>query len=217
MLEQIDAVIFDLDGTLADSMDVWVKIDRKFFADRQMPYPEDLNKAIEGMSFLETAEYFEKTYDIPETAGELMELWTRQAIDQYAGHVELKPGAREFLEFLSKRKIRVGIATSNSRELLTIFLHAKNLDPLIRASVTSEDVVHGKPDPEFYLKAAKLLGVSPERCLVFEDIPNGILAGKNAGMMVCAVEDSFSAALTEEKRRLADYYICDYYELLNLK
>ena len=65
-----------------------------------------------------------------------------------------------------------------------------------------------------YLKAAELLGVSPKDCLVFEDVPMGILAGKNAGMTVCAVEDAYSIHMTEEKKKLADYYIRDYFEVL---
>ena len=73
----------------------------------------------------------------------------------------------------------------------------------------------GKPAPDVYLAAAKALNVSPENCLVFEDVPMGILAGKNAGMKVCAVEDSYSKEQMEQKKKLADYYIKDYDEVLN--
>ena len=72
-----------------------------------------------------------------------------------------------------------------------------------------------KPAPDVYLAAAKSLNVSPENCLVFEDVPMGILAGKNAGMKVCAVEDSYSKEQMEQKKKLADYYIKDYDEVLN--
>ena len=71
----------------------------------------------------------------------------------------------------------------------------------------------GKPAPDVYLKVADDLRVSPGECLVFEDVPNGILAGKNAGMEVCAVDDAFSRPDEEEKKRLADYFIHDYYEI----
>ena len=73
----------------------------------------------------------------------------------------------------------------------------------------------GKPSPDVYLKVAEDLQMKPENCLVFEDIPNGIRAGKNAGMEVCAVDDAFSRPLTEEKKRLADYFIRDYFEIFN--
>ena len=71
----------------------------------------------------------------------------------------------------------------------------------------------GKPAPDVYLKVAEDLRVDPEKCLVFEDVPNGILAGKNAGMQVCAVDDDFSRPLEAEKKRLADYFIHDFYEI----
>ena len=80
--------------------------------------------------------------------------------------------------------------------------------------MTACEVKQGKPAPDVYLEAASRLGVQPGRCLVFEDVPMGILAGKHAGMKVCAVEDKFSAAQREEKRELADYYITDYRQVL---
>lgn len=80
---------------------------------------------------------------------------------------------------------------------------------------TSCEVAAGKPAPDIYLKVAEELSVSPSHCLVFEDVPAGILAGKRAGMTVCAVDDEFSREMEEEKRQLADYYISDYYQILN--
>ena len=80
--------------------------------------------------------------------------------------------------------------------------------------MTGDEIVNGKPDPEVYLEAARKLRVKPEKCLVFEDIPYGIMAGKNAGMTVCAVEDDYSIKDTDEKIRLADFYIKTYEELL---
>ena len=80
--------------------------------------------------------------------------------------------------------------------------------------VTACEVAHGKPEPDIYLEVAKRLGVQPENCLVFEDIPAGIMAGKAAGMPVIAVEDDFSEELMDEKRELADAVISDYRELL---
>ena len=85
-----------------------------------------------------------------------------------------------------------------------------NLRDYFSCIMTGTDVERGKPNPDIYLAVAEGLGVSPERCLVFEDITAGILAGKNAGMRVCAVEDDYSAQFRELKKELADYYIEDY-------
>ena len=91
---------------------------------------------------------------------------------------------------------------------------ALGLDNYIDVIVTSCDVNRGKPAPDVYLETARRLEVAPENCLVFEDVPAGIMAGKNANMTVCAVKDDFSMELDEEKHRLADYYISDYRQVL---
>lgn len=214
MLENKQAVIFDLDGTITDSMWVWEEIDREFFASRNIPVPETFPKDIEGMGFTETAEYFVRTFPIPETTEELKQIWTDMAVLKYQKEVPLKPGIRKFLSYLKEHHKKVGIATSNSRELLEIFLQARGLDGYIDAITTSCDVKKGKPEPDVYLKTAEKLQVSADACLAFEDIPMGILAGKNAGMTVCAIEDRYSASLRGEKRILADYYIKDYRQVI---
>lgn len=215
MLKNITTVIFDLDGTLADSMMVWTDIDIHFFEKRNLPFPATLQKEIEGMSFTETAQYFIRRFDLPETVEELKEIWSSQAIDEYRYNVKLKPGVLEFMEFLREKHMKIGIATSNSRDLLNVFLEANHLDTYIDQAVTSCDVCAGKPAPDVYLKAAELLESAPEECLVFEDIPMGILAGKNAGMKVCGVEDVYSIGMTDEKKQLADYYIHDFFDVMN--
>ena len=91
----------------------------------------------------------------------------------------------------------------------------RDLEPYIDAVTTSCDVNKGKPEPDVYLKTAEKLQVKPEHCLVFEDIPMGILAGKRAGMQVCAIEDDYSIHLTAEKKALADYYITDFRQVLD--
>ena len=86
-------------------------------------------------------------------------------------------------------------------------------DHMVREQFIAQNRPAGKPAPDIYLLVAETLGVKPEECLVFEDVPMGILAGKNAGMRVCAVEDTFSASQREEKKELADYYIESYDEI----
>lgn len=217
MLENVKAVIFDLDGTIADSMKVWTNIDIKFFETRNMEFPDDLQKSIEGMSFTETAAYFIERFQLPETVEELKAVWSAQAIDEYRDNVQVKPGVIDFLNHLRKCSIKTGIATSNSRALADAFLEANELTQYIDCIVTSCEVCAGKPAPDVYLRAAELLDVSPLNCLVFEDIPMGILAGKNAGMKVCAVEDRYSLGMINDKKQLADYYIQDFYEVMTGK
>ena len=214
MLENIKAVIFDLDGTLVDSMWMWRDIDIEYLGRFGIPLPPTLQKDISGMSFSETAVYFKETFGIPDSLDEIKNTWNEMAFYKYTHDVPLKPGVLDFLKRLKAQGIRTGIATSNSKELVEAVVKSLNISEYFDEIHTSCEVAKGKPAPDIYLLVAECLEVEPARCLVFEDIEEGILAGKRAGMEVCAVEDDFSKNMETEKRELADYYIKDYFELL---
>ena len=214
MLQNIRAVIFDLDGSLVDSMWMWRAIDIEYLGRFGIPLPEDLQSRIEGMSFSETAVYFKEHFPIPDSIDQIKEDWNRMAWDKYANEVPLKPGIPEFLERCREEGIKLGIATSNSRQLVENIAEVHNLRDYFSCIMTGCDVAHGKPSPDIYLAVAEGLDCPPTQCLVFEDIIPGIQAGKAAGMRVCAVEDAYSVNDRERKKALADYYISDYYAIL---
>lgn len=220
MLEQIKAVIFDLDGTLVDSMWLWKAIDIEFLAKKGIAMPKDIEAfqgELEGKGFTETACFFKERFQLADSVEEIKRTWVLMAEDKYCREVPLKPGALEFLRELKKRGILTGISSSNSRELILSVLKAHRIDSYFSCITTCCEVSEGKPAPDVYLRTAKRLGVLPDECLVFEDVPMGILAGKRAGMKVCAVEDDFSRKQEKEKRELADWYIPDYFEIPELK
>ncbi len=208
------AFLFDLDGTLVDSMWIWKSIDIEYLGRYEIELPEDLQSCIEGMSFSETAVYFKERFSIPDTLEEMKADWNRMAWEKYTREVPLKPGIREFLAFYRDRGVKMAVATSNSRELAEAVLAAHGLTELFDSVVTGCEVAHGKPWPDIYLEAAARLGVNAGECLVFEDVVAGIQAGKSAGMQVAAVEDEYSLYQSREKRAMADYYIDDYHLLL---
>ena len=211
MLKDKKAVIFDLDGTLCDSMWVWTDIDRSFFDSRGIEVDEsELQHAIEGMSFSETAEYFVATYPLPETAEELMDLWNEMALKRYQTDVQLKVGVRDYLDFLRGRGFKLAIATSNSRRVVETFLNVQGIADYFSAIATSCEVHAGKPAPDVYLETAKKLDTDPADCLVFEDLLMGIEAGQNAGMTVCTVDDDYSHFEWDKKKAKADYAITTY-------
>lgn len=210
MMHDIDAVIFDMDGSLVDSMWMWRAIDIEYLGRYKIPLPENLQSEIEGMSFRETACYFKEHFAIPDSLEEIMAEWNRMAWNKYMYEVPLKKGIPDFLRHCREKGIRLGIATSNSRELVENVAAVHNLREYFTCIMTGSEVLRGKPNPDIYLAVAHGLGVPAGRCLVFEDIVAGILAGKNAGMRVCAVEDEYSADSRDRKRELADYYIDDY-------
>ncbi|MCD8083354.1 MAG: HAD family phosphatase [Clostridiales bacterium] len=212
-LEEKRAVLFDLDGTLVDSMWMWRRIDIEYLGRFGIELPPGLQKTIEGMSFSETAIYFKREFHIPDSLEEIKQAWIDMSIEKYRCEVPLKKGVRRFLEYLKSRDIRMGIATSNGRDMVDAVLQSLAIGDYFQMVTTACEVAAGKPAPDIYLKVADGLGVLPRDCMVFEDVTAGILAGKAAGMQVCAVEDAYSSDTREEKRRLADFYIMDYDEI----
>ena len=214
MLEEIDSIIFDVDGTLLDPMCIWPSIDDDYLEKYHLTKPERFHENMEGMSYTEAAHYFLEVFpDLPFTPQEVMEEWMEMVYDKYMTQVELKTGAKEFIERMRDQGHLIGIATSNARELVLDMLESLGIRHLFDSVHSACEVEAGKPSPAVYLLVAEDLGVDPSRCLVFEDVPMGILAGKNAGMRVCAVEDAFSSPQVQKKRELADYYIQDYTEI----
>ncbi len=210
MLKDVDAVIFDLDGSLVDSMWIWQKIDIEYLGRFGISLPEGLQGQIEGMSFSETAGFFKEQFGIPHTIQQIKADWNAMAWDKYSHEVPLKEGVNRFLDWCREQGILLGIATSNSRELVQNVTAVHGLEDYFSCIMTGCDVARGKPSPDIYLAVAQKLQVEPGRCLVFEDIIPGIQAGKAAGMKVCAVEDAYSIVQKEEKAALADYYIEDF-------
>ncbi len=213
IMQDIQAVIFDLDGTLVDSMWMWEAIDIEYLGRFGIPMPPFLQQEIEGMSFSETAEYFKTRFHIPDEIPKMKSDWNQMAYDKYMHAVPFKPGAKAFLEKCKRRDIKLGIATSNSRELVENVAAVHGLYDYFQCIMTACEVSKGKPAPDIYLAVAKKLGIDPAHCLVFEDIIPGIQAGINAGMRTCAVEDAYSVNDTEEKKAMADYYIQSYDEI----
>lgn len=214
LLKDRKAVLFDLDGTLVDSMWVWRNIDIDFLSAIGQELSADLQKCIEGMSFTETAEYFKKRFSIDDDVEDIKKKWNQMAYDKYTSEVKLKKGAKEFLARLKSDGIRIGIASSNSVTLIEGALKAEGVLEYFDAITTGCEAGAGKPAPDIYLLAAKKVGIAPSECLVFEDIPMGIMAGNSAGMTTVAVEDDYSHGMRKEKERLAKYFIEDYTEIV---
>lgn len=216
MLDNIKAVIFDMDGTLIDSMWLWKAIDIEYLSRHGHELPDDLQASIEGMSFTETAGYFKERFNLSDDIETIKQDWNDMAREYYVSKVTMKEAAEDFLHQLVKKGYKTGIGTSNSREMVGLILDKFKLEEHFHSVRTSCEVLKGKPNPDIYLKVAEDLGVEPEACLVFEDVPMGIMAAKNAGMKCCAVYDAFSEKVTDEKIALADYYVTTYEDVLVL-
>ena len=214
MLKNVKAVLFDLDGTLVDSMWMWKAIDIEYLGRFNIPCPDDLQKTVEGMSFTETAVYFKERFGLDRSVDAIKADWVDMSLEKYKKEVPLKEGARQFLDWARARGVRMGIATSNGRAMVDAVLDALSISSYFDQVTTACEVAAGKPAPDIYLKVASDLGVVPGDCAVFEDVPAGIQAGKAAGMFVVAVDDPASAHIEEEKCRLADSHIHSFADLV---
>lgn len=215
MLKNVKACIFDMDGTLVDSMWVWRQIDIDYLARFGLTVPKDMGKEFEGASMREVAMYFKNRFGIEDTIDKMIDDWNNMAFDKYCNEVKLKPGAIDFLNYLKENKIKIGLYTSNSMLLAEATLKSHGIDSYFDALTAGCKDIKGKPAPDGYLMTAEKLSVSPEHCLVFEDLVMGIQAGINAGMRTCAVKDHYSLYQDEDKKKIADYYIEDYNEFFS--
>ena len=212
------AALFDLDGTLMDSMWIWDRIDIEYLASfgKTISRAEllRLQKKIEGMSMAETAEVFRDAYGIPDPPELMQKSWNEMAYEKYARDVRLKEGARDLLFQMQQQGLKLGVVTSNTELLTRAALEGNGMLQDFDLIRSAQSVPRGKPAPDVYLAAASDLGVSPGDCIVFEDVPNGAGSGKNAGMEVCGVEDQFAKDRREELYRLVDFYIRSFVEIL---
>lgn len=207
MFNNIKGVVFDLDGTLVDSMGVWWQIDLDFLSRRGHEVPDNIGKLTEGKSFTETAQLFKEIFLLTETVEEIKAEWIQLGKDYYSNRIQLKPGVKGLLEYLKKKDIKLGIASSCSRELLDSVLKQHHIKDYFDTIVTSCEVNRGKPFPDVFIRAASNLKIPQESTLVFEDTVAGVMAAKAAGMKVIAVYDHYAKEDEQILKQEADEYI----------
>lgn len=214
MIPPFAGCIFDLDGTLLDSMHIWEQIDVDFLARRGIAATEDYTHKMAQLSYQEGAEYTIARYHLPETPAQLIQEWDDMSLEAYREHILLKEGAAEYLRLLKQQGCRLAVATALTPSFCEPVLRRNGIYPLFDAFAFVQEVPRGKGFPDIYLLAARRLSLPPERCLVFEDILPGILGAKAGGFATCGVEDSCSQKDRPAILREADYYIRSFRELL---
>jgi len=182
----IEAVVFDLDGVLLDTEQVWDEVRERLAAERGGRYDAKAQRAMMGMSSPEWSRYMNEVVGIPDPPEEINAEVVRRLLVRYRERLPLLPGAVETVERLARRW-PLAVASSSNRELIEEFLSVSGLRTCFRAWVSSEEVPRGKPAPDVFLEAARRLGVPPQRCTAIEDSANGLRAAKAAAMRVVAV------------------------------
>jgi HAD superfamily hydrolase (TIGR01509 family) len=182
----IEAVVFDLDGILIDSEHVWDEVRQQLAEERGGRWNENASRDMMGMSSIEWSRYMRDVVGLTEEPEEISAEVVRRLEDRYRRELPLIPGAEQAVESLAARW-PLALASSSNRELIDLVLESSGLGRYFTASVSSEEVARGKPEPDVFLEAARRLGVEPTHCAAVEDSENGILAAKAAGMRTIAI------------------------------
>jgi len=208
MTQSFRAVIFDLDGVLADSEPWWNEIDAKLLAGYGVTYRGEYHRNVLGVSYRLAIEFFKKTFGLTVSTEEMMRRRGEIATEFFANHVGLFPLVKDVLEELRQMNLRLAVATSSVSASACPFLDRHHLRSFFDVVVTGDEVGEGKPAPDIYLRTSERLGIPADACLVIEDSLSGIAAAKAARMRVVAIPDQrFVDPRDYEKQ--ADYLVDD--------
>lgn len=211
------AVIFDFDGTIANSRYVWQKVDVDFFAKRGMEIPRDYVEAISVMSFYNGAVYTKEKYNIKESVEEIMNEWNSQALREYKENVVLKPFVKEYLRELKDRGYKIGLATAALHDYYIPVLEREGVLDCFDVFTDTRDDARDKNFPDIYLLCAEKLGSNNANSIVFEDVLKGVKSSVSAGFNTTAVYDNQPENQWEIIKNTANRHIMDFSELLHKK
>ena len=211
----IRGAIFDLDGTLLDSMSIWDTIGEDYLRSLGIELRENLAETFKTFTLEESAEYYRTHYGVTLSVEEIVDGVNRMIEDFYKNTVQLKKGVSEFLAGLSKGGVRMCIATVTDKYLVEAALTRLQVKQYFGEIFTAAEVGCGKNDPQIYRTALAYLGTDKRETLVFEDVLHALMTAKNDGFPVAAVYDERENRQIEMKSA-ADYYITSFQNFLKV-
>ncbi len=211
---RLQSAIFDMDGTLLDSMHIWKDIGPNLLRAQGIEPAPDLREHLKGMTLREGAAYCRETYRLPQSVDEVITLIEDQVKGFYENEVEAKPGVKRLLSLLKIEGVWMYVATATDRHLAEKALRHAGILDYFRGIVTSSEAGVGKDEsPEIYERALRRLRSNKHDTVVFEDALHAIRTAKSAGFRVAAIYDPSAEEDQAEIRRLADYYYRSFEEL----
>ncbi len=204
-------IIFDFDGTLVDSLDIWAYIDEEYFGSRNLDYKKV--ESFSGMTVFEAASFSKEFFNIDEEVEDIMKEWTDIAVRLYPTKATLREGAISFFDKLREKGYNIAIGTSNALIVVKEYIKNKKLDKYIDYIFTGTEAENGKPEPDIFLEIARHFDISLKDVIVVEDSLEGVMAGKNAGMYVYAIAEKYSKKNEEKIKKIADKFICSFEEI----
>ncbi len=192
----MDAVIFDMDGVLIDGEPLHFAAMRQVLSEEGVTLSVEAYQAYLGTTLAHTWSDLRERYALAHDYDHYASRYGALVTEQYRNEAEALPGARELLDRLREAGMRCALASSSNRSWVETALEALHMREYFGVIVAGDEVENGKPDPEIYRAAAEKLAVEPSACLVIEDAPAGIEAGRRAGMQVVAVRTEMTAGLS---------------------
>ncbi|MGO1819988.1 MAG: HAD family hydrolase [Senegalia sp. (in: firmicutes)] len=210
------AAIFDLDGTLLDSMDSWNSVGRIFLENQGVSSPHNLNEIIKEMSFNESANYFIDTFAIKLSADQIIKSINKIVENKYLYEIKLKPYVKEYLYTLKSKGIKMCVATELDKTLSQKALKRLGVLDCFEFIITSGEISVSKSKPDIFIKSMQKLGVSKEDVIVFEDSLHAIKTVKNEGFDLVSIYDESSKENSQKIKELSDYFISSFKEMEEL-
>lgn len=205
----LKGAIFDLDGTILDSMSIWDTVGEEYLRSLGIVPTENLAETFKTFTMEESAEYYRKNYGVTLSINDIIKGINDFIGDFYRNTVQLKDGALQFLEKMSQDGVRMCIATVSDRYLTEAALERLSVRKYFSEIFTTADVGYGKNEPQIYRIAHEHLGTPKSQTIVFEDTYHALMTAKNDGFFVAAVYDAHESKQTEIKEN-SDYYIIDF-------
>lgn len=202
----IKGMIFDLDGTLLDSIKIWEEVGFKYLLSLGIKPNDNLNDVIGDMSLVQSAQYFQSEYHVQYSVDEIIAGVNKIIEDYYVYEVLLKNGVKDFLENCYRKNIKLIIASATSKYLIEEALKRLKIRDYFIDILTCDEVGYGKDKPDIYNQALKYLGTRKDETLVFEDALYAIQTAKSVGFKVVGVYDKYEF-LQEEVMKSSDYYV----------
>lgn len=211
---QIKGAIFDMDGTLLDSMWIWLTLGSDYLKSKGKTPKDDLLDKLSTMNMIESAEFFKNDYEVDEDVNDIVDGINNILVNYYQNVCPLKDGVISYLDYLKSKNIPMVIATSTDRFLVEIALKRLGIEGYFKKIFTSTELNTNKKTSKIYDECAKFLNLQHKEIVVFEDVAFAVKTAKDAGFNVVAMYDDFSKNDEENIRKITDKYIKSFNELI---
>lgn len=202
-----DFAIFDFDGTLSATEELWEEVDRAFFSQRGIAYTADVHQTLATLGFTGGAAWVREAFGVRDSVEDICDEWNRMGAALYETKASLRPGAERYLRALRGQGVPLALATTNDPQVLASMAPRIKVDELFDSVVCGKEVGKSKEHPDIYLEAARRIGAQPPRTIVFEDILAGTRSAKSAGFITCAVDVAGAGQPKAALRQVADVWL----------